>query len=130
MPIERAYLEAIRYARIDPERGLMKLQALVDLHGQGSDVTGPPAQCLELARRRITQIRAELDRAAADLRIMLEHRLDEADALRHTDPNRAHAIYRAIVELYADNPLVAELVERARKGVEMTIGTERTNSQP
>jgi serine/threonine-protein kinase len=130
MPIERAYLEAIRYARIDPERGLMKLQALVDLHGQGSDVTGPPAQCLELARRRIAQIRAELDRAAADLRIMLEHRLDEADALRHTDPNRAHAIYRAIVELYADNPLVAELVERARKGVEMTIGTERTNSQP
>ena len=59
MPIERAYLEAIYYARLDPERGLVKLQALVDLYGQGNDVTGPPAQCLELARRRITQIRAD-----------------------------------------------------------------------
>src|SRR5690606_29716810 len=50
-PVERAYLEAIRYAEVDPERQRIKLAALVDLYGAHAGKSGPTGQCLELARR-------------------------------------------------------------------------------
>ena len=48
LPIERAYLEALNYAWLDPARGAQKMKALIELYGHESDDSGPTGQCLEL----------------------------------------------------------------------------------
>jgi hypothetical protein len=57
------------------------------------------------------------DRAKAQLG-PLEERLKSADELRESDPERARAMYRAVVELYGDKPWAAEPVRRAREALE------------
>ena len=61
-PIERAYLEAIGYARISPEQCIAKLQALVDLYQNSAAMTGPTGECLTLAHRRLDQLKQEIEK--------------------------------------------------------------------
>ncbi len=117
LPIERAYIEADRCAQIDPVRGLAKFQALVDLFGQSDDNVKPVAQCLDLARHRLTLLREEVKKNTADQLELLENRLAAADALRETEPEQAHAMYRAAVELYSEKPWAADAVRRARESL-------------
>lgn len=42
---------------------------------------------------------------------MIQDRLSAADALQSSDPNRAEAMYRAVVELYGQKPWAAEPVK-------------------
>ena len=44
-------------------------------------------------------------------------RLNAADALRQSEPDRAEAMYRAIVELYGNKPWAADVVRRARNAL-------------
>ena len=43
-PIERAYVEAMNYVRLDPEIGMAKLQAILDLYEQPGRDSGPTEQ--------------------------------------------------------------------------------------
>ena len=117
LPIERAYLEALNYARVDPDRGAAKLAAMIDLY-DGSATAGPTAQCIELARRRLAAIRQEIGAMRAESLELIENRLDEADRLRAEDPRRSRAIYEAVVELYAGKPWAEQVVGRARAALE------------
>ncbi|MGQ9575351.1 MAG: serine/threonine protein kinase [Thermoguttaceae bacterium] len=117
LPIERAYLEAISYAALDPERGLVKLQALVDLYRDRTDLSGPAGQCLELARRQLQELRRRLERPNAESLAELGQRLERAEQLRQSDPETARGIWRAIVELYQDKPWAAAAVGRARQAL-------------
>ncbi len=114
MPIERAYLEAINYASIDPDRGLAKLQALVDLYGERTDLAGPAGKCLELARRRYERLSQQLAAAAEDARGEVEERLRRVEEIRQENPAAARSILKGIIELYEDKPWAAEAVEKAR----------------
>ena len=49
---------------------------------------------------------------------MLQDRLDAADALRKSEPERAKAMYRAVVELYGEKPWAADAVRRARDALQ------------
>jgi serine/threonine-protein kinase len=118
LPIERAYLEAINYLRLEPEQGRARLRAILDLYDQRGSVSGPIGQCLQLTRRRLEQVDQELGPAADDLRGTVEERLARADQLRQADPARAGAMYRAIITLYADKPWAAEAVGHARAALE------------
>jgi serine/threonine-protein kinase len=118
LPIERAYLEAINQLRLDPERGRAMLQAILDLYDHRAELSGPTGECLQLTRRRLEQVRQELDRAAADLQSTVEEQLAEADQLRGADPQRARAMYQAVIELYAAKPWAAQSVRRARSALE------------
>jgi eukaryotic-like serine/threonine-protein kinase len=120
LPIERAYLEAIGYVRLEPERGMAKLQALIDLYAQQDDASGPTGQCLTLARRRLTQLRQEAAEHTRQQLDLLQQRLDAADRTRSGDPQRAQAMYRAAIELYGDKPWAAAAVRRAREALEKT----------
>jgi serine/threonine protein kinase len=113
-PIERAYLEAIRYLRLDTEAGMAKLQALIDLYSRPEASVEPSAQCLTLARRQLDKLRQEAAKNAAGQIELLNSRLDAADKLRAEDPARAAAMYRAAIELYADKPWAAAAIRRAR----------------
>ena len=117
-PIEQTYLEALSYIRFDPTRALAKLQSLVDLYGQPGDEAGETGQCLTLARRRLVQLHERVQEQAADQAILLKNRLDAADAVEASEPERAEAVYRAIVELYGDKPWAVHAVRRARESLD------------
>ena len=128
LPVEEAYLEAISQARLDPARAAAKLQALIDLYEQrrgvvgrgvvGRDIVGPTGKCVELARRRKVQLEEQLDRRAAEHLPSITRQLDQADALRETAPERARAMYLAVLELYAEKPWAATVVARARTALD------------
>ena len=81
-PVERAYVEAINYVRLDPELAVVKLQAIVDLYAEPGNDAGPTGRCLVLARRRLAELRASLAKQAAGELTVIEERLDAADAIR------------------------------------------------
>jgi serine/threonine protein kinase len=113
LPVEREYLEAIHYARFDPQRAMRKLQAILDLYGQRSDPAGPIGQCLELVRRRLERLRDQVERQAPRQIELIEQRLLQAESQWATEPDRARAICAAVVELFSDKPWAAALVARA-----------------
>jgi hypothetical protein len=115
--VERAYVEAINYVRLDPELAVAKLQAIVDLYAEPGNDTGPTGRCLVLARRRLAELRASLAKQAAGELTVIEERLDAADAIRKRSPQTAETMYRAVVELYAGKPWAAAAVVRARKAI-------------
>ncbi|NQU26540.1 MAG: protein kinase [Candidatus Nealsonbacteria bacterium] len=117
LPIERAYLEAIHYTRIAPELGAVKLQALIELYDRPVSKLGPTWQCLRLARRRLERVRTQLAQQTGQYLEVVQDRLDWAEQPT-TDPDRAAAIYRAVVELYQDKPWADEAVRRARAHLE------------
>jgi serine/threonine protein kinase len=121
VPIERTYFEAINYVRLDPERAMAKLQALIDLYDHRADSSGPTGMCLELARRRLAQLREQLDRQTAQQLALVDDRLDQAQQLSRTQPEHARSMYRAVIELYTDKPWAAQAVRRARQGL-ATLG--------
>ena len=113
-PVERIYLEAVRYVQLDPAVGAAKLQALIDVFGNETDANAQTQRCLELARHQLAQLRPELERAATEeLEIMRQH-LARADALQDSNPTAAADIYRGIIELCDDKPWAAEVVSTAR----------------
>jgi hypothetical protein len=109
----------MNYVRLDPEIGMAKLQAIVDLYEQQSHDGGltEQEQCLKLAKRRLDQLREEMKKRVAEQLELLEDRLSAADALPPSDPQRAK-MYRAVVELYVEKPWAAEAVRRARRGLQ------------
>lgn len=115
LPIERAYMRAMNLAQIDPEEGLARLEALLDLYKDRTDSAGPTAECLELARRQRDRLRRQLEGVAADTLSELEGRLARAEELQSTDPRAAAAICRAVVILYQDKAWAAEVVRKARQ---------------
>ncbi len=123
-PIERAYLEAINYINLDPEIGIAKLEAIVDLYDRPGTEKEPAGQCLTLVRRRLAQLRHEVAKRSADQLQLLEERLSAADSLRAEDPVRARKMYEAVVELYAEKPWAVAAVRRARQELGKTAKPE------
>ncbi|MGQ9503896.1 MAG: serine/threonine-protein kinase [Thermogutta sp.] len=131
IPIERDYLEALRYAQLDPEVGIQKLEALLTLYAYASPEkagenstgdnsgkrvrrpVGHTAECLELARRRLAQLKKQLGPAITNQRDLLQGRLDEADRIEASDPDEADAIRRAVITLYAGKDWAQPYVQRA-----------------
>ncbi len=117
LPVERDYLIAIQYARLDPELGIARLHALVDLYGPAEEAAGPWGQCVELAARRLASLREQVEEQAAPHLAMIEQRLAKAEKLAAEEPARAAAMYRAVIEMYADRPWAADAVAKARKAL-------------
>lgn len=65
-PVERAYVDAIRYLRLDPERGREKLQALIDVYHDRAAGGGPTQQCLELAQRQLEKLNDQVQDFAGE----------------------------------------------------------------
>jgi serine/threonine-protein kinase len=126
LPIERAYLEAVSQSVLDADRGRMKLQALVDLYQDRTDLSGPAGQCLELARRQLRDLCKQVDKAAAESRAEVEQRLARAEELLPTDPAAAQVIWKAVIALYRDKPWAADAVARARKALDARAAKTET----
>jgi serine/threonine-protein kinase len=126
LPIEQAFLEAVQEARVNPERTAAKLDALIALYSE-EEASGPTGRCLELARRRLAQLRMQLAEDAALHLGFLEERLQTAEELSTTQPEEARRIYEAIIELYGEKPWASEPVTRARESLKnLPSGDEST----
>jgi serine/threonine-protein kinase len=118
LPIERAYLEALGYQHFSTEQCIAKLQALVDLYQNSAETAGPTVDCLTLARRRLQQLKKNVEEFAPEQLDIIEKHLDQADTLLATDPKRSQSMYRAVIELYSDKPWAADAVRRAQSALD------------
>ena len=130
LPIERAYFEAISVARTDIDAGIARLSALLDLYCDSRGDPGPQGLCLELARRRLEQLKTEIERAGGDLQAMLGERLAAARNAQTTDPEKSQRIYRAIETLYAGKPWAAKAVAEARQALGRASAAEESPAAP
>jgi serine/threonine protein kinase len=111
--VDRAYLEAMSLAKLNPELAAQRLQALVALYDNDGGLLPADQESLTLARQHLAQLEAQIEeRARYDVQI-LQGRLDAANALESTDPTAARAMREAIITLYSDKPWAAPAVERA-----------------
>lgn len=113
LPIEQAYLEAMHDARTNLERTAAKLEALLALYSQ-VEASGPTGLCLELAGRRLDEVRQQLADDAQQHLALLEERL-RAAAEKQDNPGEVRKIYEAIIELYQEKPWAAGPVREAQE---------------
>lgn len=129
-PVERDYVEALRQVDLDPEAGMKKMTALVDLYG--SDANQQPAitrQCLELARRKLDKLHKDVAAYTQEHRDRIAGQLDRADSMTAEDPDAAKKIWRAVLELYDGKPWATDFVAQARqKLAEQTTADDRRAS--
>lgn len=126
-PIERDYVEALKQVDLDPEAGMIKMQALLDLYG--GDPEDQPAltrQCLILARRRLQKLRKEVDSYADEHLANIDSQLSRAEALAIEQPAESQKIWRAVIELYDGKPWAADVVKRARARMAETAAETKT----
>ncbi len=117
-PVERSYLDALNTARVDLETGIARFQAMIDLFESRKDDSGPNARCIQLAKRRLSEFRQQYEAQSQEQLHAVEERLKEADELRATDPERAKAIYRAVLVLYQNKAWAKNAVQRAQAALE------------
>lgn len=134
LPVEQLYLQAVELAGSDPEKSLSMLESLIDLYGadvaddaKDSAATSAAkkisdraaaeraADVVQLAKRRIKTIRADLLKLRAEQLATLEERIVTAERLSTTDPRKAIAMYSAILKIYENEPWAAPLVDKARR---------------
>jgi hypothetical protein len=72
-------------------------------------------QYLTLAGRELAKLQKMIDDQAKEQLPMLRDRLMAAERLEATAPAEAAAMYRALIDLYGDQPWAAELVGEARE---------------
>ncbi|MGO9115199.1 MAG: serine/threonine protein kinase [Thermoguttaceae bacterium] len=117
-PVERRYLDTLNTARADPEAGIAKFQAMIDLFGTPSDMPGPNWLCVQLAKQRLAEVRQQFEAQSREELKLVEQRIRRADELRKTDPERAKAIYRAVVVLYQNKAWAKTVVQQAQAAME------------
>ncbi|MEX0677640.1 MAG: serine/threonine-protein kinase [Pirellulales bacterium] len=119
-PIERAYTEAKRFALINPELGLLKFRALVDVYDDGPEGTEITRHYVRLARLQEARLQRRVDKYVDEGRKLIESRLAKAAEMAPGDPPAARRIYAGIIELYREKHWADDLVERARGGLRDT----------
>ena len=88
------------------------LQSIVDLYGPdaGNKEKAQVAAVVQLANRRLEALQAQI----VEQHEGQKERLAAAARLSESDPPQAAAMYRAIIELHADDAWAADVVSEAR----------------
>ena len=105
-PVERSYLDALNTARIDPEAGIAKFQAMIDLFQSPKDVSGAEMRGASSWPSGGSASSASSTRPKVKSNwTVVSSRIKRADELRKTDPQRAQAMYRAVIVLISKQGL-------------------------
>ncbi|MDO5566859.1 MAG: hypothetical protein Q4G59_09400, partial [Planctomycetia bacterium] len=135
-PVERAYIEAIYEVKNEPERGIIKLKAFIEIFSadelEGKRTPKPQqdaqqslkkqilydrtvnGQCVILAKRRLEQAKRDFEKSKVSEISLLEGRLEYADSLEKIDPKRAKTIRLAIIDFYGDQLWAKPILEQAQ----------------
>ena len=118
-PIAQLLGEANSLRETNPERAAAILQDLLTLYpidGKGAtSLSEEMRQYLTLADRELIKLRKVIDDRAKEQLPMLRDRLMAAERLEATAPAEAAAMYRALIDLYGDQPWAVVLVGEARE---------------
>ncbi len=118
-PIAQLFGEANSLRETNPERAAAILQDLLTLYpidGKGAtSLSEEMRQYMTLADRELIKLRKVIDDRAKEQLPMLRDRLMAAERLEATAPAEAAAMYRALIDLYGDQPWAVELVGEARE---------------
>jgi hypothetical protein len=133
LPAEQLYLDAAAMANSSPEKALAMLGAMIGLYDNEAlvdakslptaattkknadrDATERTANVVQLAKRRMQGLRADLAKQHEQQLAAIKERLSAADRLKATNPQQSTAIFQAIVNLYSDETWAADEVRRAR----------------
>lgn len=122
LPVQRAYLDAVRLTESDPQRALARFTAIVAVFdgvaGESEEESEANENYVKLARKQIEELQTNVQELSAAQQKLVAARLDQADKLRAESPESAAQIYRGVVELYGDKQWASELVERAKNALE------------
>ena len=120
-PVERAYLDALRFTTSDPHEALARFQAIVNVYG-GVQIGDESLvqrklnqQCIELARKQVARLSETTPQLEAEQRALLRGQLARADELAKTDRKKARSIWQGIVTLYGEKSWASDVVEQARE---------------
>jgi serine/threonine-protein kinase len=133
IPAERLYLRAVNMANDSPEVAAAMLKSLMDLYGsEATRGAGDPATdsqtaradngdphermniVVQLAKRRLATLQTTITKQREAQLADLRERLQAANRLANSAPQRAAAMYRAIIELHVNDQWAAEVVQEAR----------------
>jgi serine/threonine-protein kinase len=141
LPAEQLYLRAVNMANESPEAAAATLKSLMDLYGadvthrEGSQATdgrtteirSPDANkrvkiVVQLAKRRLAASQATIARQREVQLADLKERVQAAKDLVESDPQRAAAMYQAIVDLHANDSWAVDIVQEARSQLDKVEG--------
>jgi serine/threonine-protein kinase len=133
LPAEQLYLRAVEMAQTSPDAAAGILQSLIDLYGanatkapednstnstsakrNGDDLDERVRTVVQLAERRQKTLKDEIAKVQQVQLNDLRERLQTAKQLAQSDPERAAAMYRAILDLHANDAWAADIVREAR----------------
>ncbi len=121
---ERVYAAAVGVAGADPARAADMLADLLALYpdvGDAEDVVKP---FLVLAERKLADLREAIDLQASEQLPQLDERLRTARGMETVDLAKAAAMYRALVNLYGDEPWAHRVVATAQRRLRELSGEE------
>jgi hypothetical protein len=84
----------------------------------GGDAHDRTSIVVQLAKRRLAIVQKEVARQREAQLAEIRNRLDAAANLKDRDPQKAAAMYRAIADLYDEEPWAADAVAEARNHLE------------
>ena len=151
LPAEQLYLDAVGRMATSPDESIAMLDSLVNLYGptahadsensatsaageQGKrrsdrDAAQQTADVVQLSRRRLQSVHAELDEQHKRQTSGLEERLAVAEKLSAANPQEAAAMYQAIVDLHEHDKWAAKVVETARGRLDVLKKSNETKSE-
>ena len=104
---------AMEVAEFDPIVGRDKFQAILDLY-QDFTHNRDQQQCVIAARKQVAVLDRVIEKDIELRRQQLLEALKGAEGIRPNNPERADAICRAIITLYADREWARVLVDKAQ----------------
>jgi hypothetical protein len=75
------------------------------------------ASCLQLAREKMTELAEPAKKMAEQNLSLLQERLNAAEQMLNSDPDKAEDIYRGIIALYHNETWAEPAVARAREAL-------------
>jgi serine/threonine-protein kinase len=116
-PAAHIYAEAIGLEDSNPARAVAMLESLLALYrptGVTADAGEDVQPYMVLAERQVERLRGRLDQLAGEQLPALNERFAAARKLEESAPTTAAKMYRAIEDLYGDEPWAAGPVDEAR----------------
>lgn len=130
-PIERVYLDAVRVAEENPDEGVAKLTAFVELFDSSTqkeeareeaeqveedekDEAALRQAFVAVATRKLERLREEREKARAEDLALIAERWNAAVELATTDRVEAEKIRAALLELYGERAWANEALKEAK----------------
>ena len=118
LPVERAYLEIVRLAPLDPESALRRVRALITLYGPETKRNERIEKTVELARAQEKKLAVQVRHIRASEEASLRARMERIAEIRKRSPEQSRAMYESVIVLYGDYAWAQPFIDQAKRAVQ------------